>query len=163
LKHRLRDAFYSSPQLPRLLNPDAIRRTISDGVTQGVLGYASKDASGRVKLQKFKESLSDADVEVSDDIFILKAEDAQKLREPPRLAQLRVTPDHVVLRVGEQASFTCSGLDQYGQPIATPPVTWSSTGGKVTTDGLFTAGDKGGLFTVRTQGAELDRYRTGSG
>jgi hypothetical protein len=31
----VRDAFYSSPQLSRLLNPDSIKRTISDGVTQG--------------------------------------------------------------------------------------------------------------------------------
>ena len=34
----VRDAFYSSPQLPRLLNGDTIKRTICDGVTQGVLG-----------------------------------------------------------------------------------------------------------------------------
>jgi hypothetical protein len=46
----VRDAFYSSPQLPRLLNGDAIKRTICDGVTQGALGYASKDANGRIKL-----------------------------------------------------------------------------------------------------------------
>ena len=47
-----RDAFYSSPQLPRLLNPDAIRRTISDGVAAGQLGLATKDASGRLKLEQ---------------------------------------------------------------------------------------------------------------
>ena len=39
----VRDAFYSSPQLSRLLNPDSIKRTISDGVTQGLLGYATKE------------------------------------------------------------------------------------------------------------------------
>src|SRR5207253_2106540 len=38
----VRDAFYSSPQLSRLLNPDSIKRSISDGVTQGLLGYAVK-------------------------------------------------------------------------------------------------------------------------
>ena len=69
----VRDAFYSSPQLPRLLNPDSIKRTITDGVTQGLLGYASKDTNGRLKLTKLKESLLEADVEISDDFFILKA------------------------------------------------------------------------------------------
>src|SRR5262249_48829630 len=77
----VRDAFYSSPQLSRLLNPDSIKRTISDGVTQSLLGYATKDAGGRLKLRQFKESLSEADVEISDDVFVLKAEEAQKLQE----------------------------------------------------------------------------------
>jgi len=54
-----------------------------DGVTQGLLGYASKDAGGRLKLEKFKESLLDAAVEISDDVFVLKADEAQRLREPP--------------------------------------------------------------------------------
>ena len=46
----VRDAFYSSPQLPRLLNADAIKRTIGDGVMQGVLGYATKEDKGQLKL-----------------------------------------------------------------------------------------------------------------
>ncbi len=144
-----RDAFYSSPQLPRLLNPDAIKRTISDGVTQGLLGYASKDANGRLHLEKFKTSLLDADVEVSDDMFILRAEDAQKLLEPPRLARLVVRPEHVTLKPGEQASFTCSGLDQYGQPFATAAVIWTASGGNLTNDGVYTAATPSGLHTIR--------------
>jgi len=70
----VRDAFYSSPQQPRLLNPDSIKRTIADGVTQELLRCASKDTNGRLKLVKFKESLPEADVEISDDVFVLKAE-----------------------------------------------------------------------------------------
>ncbi|HEV3383164.1 MAG TPA: DUF499 domain-containing protein, partial [Gemmata sp.] len=50
----VRDAFYSSPLLSRLLNPDSIKRTITDGVTQGFLGYASKDTNGRLKLMRLK-------------------------------------------------------------------------------------------------------------
>jgi hypothetical protein len=146
-----RDAFYSSPQLPRLLNPDSIKRTICDGVTQGLLGYASKDAAGRLKLEKFEESLFDADVEISDDMFILKAEDAQKLKEPPRLAQLAVRPEHVTLKASEQAAFTCSGLDQYGQTFATPAVTWTATGGNITTAGVYTAGETAGRHIARAR------------
>src|SRR5262245_55190158 len=147
-----RDAFYASPQLSRLLDPDSIKRTISDGVTQGLLGYATKDAGGRLKLEKFKESLSDADVEISDDVFLLKAEDAQKLLEPPRLAQLVVRPEHPVLKPGGQVAFSCAGLDQDGQPVALPAVRWSASGGTITTDGLFTAGTPEGLHTVRAEG-----------
>ena len=145
----VRDAFYSSPLLPRLINPDVVKRTIADGVTQGIIGYAIKDASGRLKLERLKESLFDTEVEISDDVFILKADEAQKLREPPRVAQVLIRPEHVTLKVGEQAAFTCSGVDQYGQPISIGGVEWSATGGTVDGQGMFTAGDHGGAFTVK--------------
>ena len=60
----VRDAFFSSPQLPRLLNPDAVKRTICDGVSQGTLGYATKDAGGQLVLERFKESLAEEEVEI---------------------------------------------------------------------------------------------------
>ena len=41
----VRDAFFSSPSLPRLLNPNAIRRTIADGVNQKLIAYAGKSAA----------------------------------------------------------------------------------------------------------------------
>ena len=147
----VRDAFYSSPQLPRLLNADAVKRTICDGVTQGALGYASKDAKGQIKLEKLKQSLFDTDVEIADDVFILKADDAQKLLEPPRLAKLMVRHEHVLLRIGEQAAFTCSALDQYGQPFSASVIAWFANGGTITPDGLFTAGPTGGQYTVRAE------------
>jgi hypothetical protein len=152
----VRDAFYSSPQLSRLLNPESIKRTISDGVTHGLLGYASKDASGRLRLQKFKESLYDVDVEISDEMFVLKADEAQKLLEPPRLASLTIRPEHVVLKPGEQAAFNCSALDQYGHPIAVPAVSWSTTSGSITPTGVFTAGTMGGLHSVRATAGDRE-------
>jgi hypothetical protein len=152
----VRDAFYSSPKLSRLLNPDSIKRTISDGVNQNLLGYASKDGDGRLKLQKFKESLFDADVEVSDDMFVLKAEDAQKLREPPRLATLALRPSEVDLKPRGQAAFTCSALDQYGDSFATPAVTWSVSSGSIATDGVYTAGTTGGLHIIRATAGDRE-------
>jgi hypothetical protein len=152
----VRDAFYSSPQLSRLLNPDSIKRTISDGVTQGQLGCASKDAAGRLKLEKFKDSLSDAEVEISDDVFLLKADEAQKLLEPPRLAGLAIRPDHVVLKPGEQAAFAFSALDQYGHPFGAPAVNWSASSGSITPEGVYTAGPTGGLHTVRATAGGLE-------
>jgi len=145
----VRDAFYSSPQLPRLLQPDAIKRTIADGVTQGIFGYAHKDDGGQPVLERFNESLTEAEVDIADDMFILKAEDAQKLLEPPRLGQLLIHPEQVVLKPGQQASFSCSARDQYGQSFETPAVNWIAKGGTVTEDGTFTAGEDEGLFTVQ--------------
>lgn len=145
----VRDAFYSSPLLPRLLNAEQIKRSIADGVTQGLIGYATKDSSGRLKLELLKDSLFDADVEISDDVFILKPDEAQKLREPPRVAQLVIRPEHVVVKVGEQASFSCSAIDQYGQPIGIGQVNWSASGGSMDSSGMFTAGDHGGAFAIK--------------
>jgi hypothetical protein len=152
----VRDAFYSSPQLSRLLNPDSIKRTISDGVTQGLLGYASKDAGRRLKLEKFKESLSEAEVEFSDDMFILQADEAQKLLEPPRLASLSIRPEHVVLKPSEQATFACSALDQYGRPFPSPAVAWSASAGTITPEGVYTAGTTGGLYTIRATAGDRE-------
>jgi hypothetical protein len=152
----VRDAFYSSPQLSRLLNPESIKRTISDGVTQGLLGYARKEANGTVKLERFQTSLSDAEVEISEDMFILKAEEAQKLKEPPRLASLAVRPDNYILAPGGQIAFSCSALDQYARPFALPAVSWSASAGTITPDGLYTAGPTSGLHTVRAAAADVE-------
>ncbi|MDY3563018.1 DUF499 domain-containing protein [Gemmata sp. JC673] len=146
-----RDAFYSSPQLSRLLNPDAIKRTVADGVSQGHLGYATKDPSGRLKLQRFQESMSETEVEISDDVFVLKAADAVKLKEPPRLESLTVRPERPTIKPGEQVSFTCSANDQYGQPYPLTQAAWTATGGAITAEGAYTAGPVCGLHTVRAE------------
>ena len=145
----VRNAFYSSPLLPRLLNPDQIKRSIADAVTQGLLGYVTKDASGRLKLEKLKESLFDADVEISDDAYIIKADEAKKLKDPPKLVELSIQPDHVVLKIGEQASFYCAGRDQYGQPIAVTSIEWTALGGSIEPNGLYTADGQSGAYNVK--------------
>ena len=147
----VRDAFYSSPLLPRLFNPNAVGRMIADGVTQGLFSLATKGPDGQFKLEDLKTGLFEADVKPADDVFILKAADAQKLKEPPRLDKLIIKPDHPVVKVGEQVSFTCLGVDQYAEPFAIDGVTWSATIGTVTPQGLFTAGSTGGLETVKAQ------------
>ena len=151
-----RDAFYSSPQLPRLLDADAIKRTICDGVSQGTLGYASKDNKGQLVLERYKESLGENEVEIADDMFILKSEDAQKLLEPPRLAQLLIHPEQAVLKPSQQASFSCSARDQYGQSFETPALKWTAKGGSVTDDGTFTADETEGLYSVHATAGGLE-------
>ena len=149
----VRDAFFSSPQLPRLIDADAIKRTIADGVSQGTLGYATKDASGQLKLERFKESFSEADVDIADDVFLLKEDDARKLQEPPHLDRISIQPAETALKPGEQATFTCSGVDQYGQAFAIGSSKWSATAGTITEDGLYETdtNSPGGLFVVTVE------------
>ena len=98
-----------------------------------------------------------ADVDIADDVFLLKADDARKLLEPPRLDRLLIRPSDVVLKPGEQASFTCSGIDQYGEPFTLGSANWSATAGAIGDDGLYTADadSAGGLFTVQAESGGL--------
>jgi len=148
----VRDAFFASPALPRLSNPDSIKRTIADGVSKGDLGYARRKSGGGLSLlKKPGESLAEHDVEISEDICILKAEDAQKLVEPPRLAKLTLDPARVEIRPGEVAVFGVKGTDQYGQSIAISGCQWSvpsGLGGSIDQTGKFTAGTDLGAFSV---------------
>ncbi len=158
----VRDAFFSSPQLPRLLDGDVIKRTIADGVSRGLVGYAAKDDQGRVVLERFESAMTEAEVEIDEDVFILKREAALKLVDPPRPAQILVHPEQVALQPGQQASFSLSARDQYGQPCKVSVINWSAKGGAISEEGVFTAGEAEGQYnvSVSTNGLEaLARVR----
>lgn len=142
-----RDAFYAAPALPRLLDGDTIKRTIADGVTQGLIGYARKDAGGRLVLDRFEESLPESVVEISDEVFIVKADHAKRLKEPPRLDGLHIHPDAVRVKPGEAATFRVEGRDQYGAGFPIGEVEWGATGGSIA-DGKFSAAAEAGVFSV---------------
>jgi hypothetical protein len=164
-----RDAFYASPQLPRLLAADVIKRTIADGVSRGEIGYATKNADGSLKLVRFKESLAEAEVEIDDEHFILQAAEAQKLLEPPRLATIAIEPGYTTLSPGGTATFKVTAKDQYGQPFTAPAVTWTAKGGEIVPDGTFTAGTAEGSHSVSatagdvTAAAEVRVQKAGTG
>jgi hypothetical protein len=73
----VRDAFFASPQFPRLLNPDGIKDTIARGVESGMLGYIGKNSDGSYVPFYWKFSLSILDVEISDETFIIKRDTAE--------------------------------------------------------------------------------------
>lgn len=73
----LRDALYSSPIFPRVLNAESIKDTVVRGVENGLLAYVGKDASGKYQPFAFKRSINQSDVEFSEDMYIVTAETAQ--------------------------------------------------------------------------------------
>lgn len=73
----VRDAFFASPVFPRVLNAESIKDTIVRGVENGVLAYVGKSTTGKYQPFAFKKSLSPADVEFSEDMYVIKAETAQ--------------------------------------------------------------------------------------
>jgi hypothetical protein len=150
-----RDAFYASPQLPRLLTADVITRTIADGVSRGDLGYATKNADGSLKLVRFKEPLAESEVEIDDEHFILQAGEAQKLLEPPRLATIAIEPSYTTLGPGGTTTFNVTAKDQYGQPFAAPTVAWTSECGEIASDGIFTAGATEGIHGISATAGDV--------
>jgi hypothetical protein len=149
----VRDAFFASPLFPRLLNGDSVKETIARGVENGVLAYVGKGRSGRYEPFLFGTSLSPDEVEISEEMFVLTAEEAKKHIKPPRLTTLVVSPSQVTVEPGKKQSFTAKGLDQHGRDIDAGQVAWTATGGSVDADGVYQAGpDEGSFLVTATSG-----------
>ena len=74
----VRDAFFASPQFPRLLNSESLKETIARGVGNRVLAYVGKKPDGSYDPFHWKSSsLTAFDVELSDDMYILQPEIAE--------------------------------------------------------------------------------------
>ncbi len=73
----VRDAFFASPQFPRLLNPESLKETIARGVENGMLGYVGKKPDGSYAPFHWKSSLTIFDVELSEDMYIIQRETAE--------------------------------------------------------------------------------------
>ena len=73
----VRDAFFASPQFPRLLNSESLKDTIARGVENGMLGYVGKKSDGTYSPFHWKSSLTAFDVELSDDMYLIHKETAE--------------------------------------------------------------------------------------
>jgi len=152
----VRDACFASPQFPRLLDGNSVKDTIAKGVSAGILAYVGKQSGGGYKPFVFQESITPADIEISDDMYIITAEEAKKHIEPPRLTALTVHPEYAQVKPGARITFKASGLDQHGQPMPVSGVAWMAQGGDVDQDGNFKAGPDEGEFLVE---ASVDGLR----
>ena len=151
----VRDAFFASPALPRLIDPDSIKQTIADAVSSKLIGYARREGN-RTVLDRFGEALGENEVEISEDIVILKADDAQKLLEPPRLDRLVISPERVDVNPNEHASFTVKGFDQYGHPFTVEHPSWSVLGCTVEPDGRIRVGESPGVYAITARVGDIE-------
>ena len=145
----VRDAFFASPQLPRLLNPEALRRTIADGVSQKLLAYVGpKGDDGKYYPFVFGQTLLPGNIEFSDEMFIIAAEEAKKQIEEPRLTRLEVRPPHVQLKPGESYNLAVQGFDQHDRPFPVSVIVWEAQGCRVDASGKVVAEEREGYCTV---------------
>jgi hypothetical protein len=133
----VRDAFYASPLFPRLLNPDAIKETIARGVSNGQLAYVGKTAGGKYHPFNFERTITTADIEISEEMFIITKEVAEAYRkdatrpagatQAPSSTQVGDTGDLFRPRTDE---ITATPVTHGGQSGPQPPpqksgLTWS--------------------------------------
>jgi hypothetical protein len=144
----VRNAFFASPQFPKLLNPDSIRDTISRGVTNGMLAYVGRAPDRSYKPFYFNTSLSPSEIEISDDMFIISAEEARKNIEPPKLTVLEISPQNIYIEPGKSYGFLVKGLDQHSRAMEIDKVIWKADGGTIDDKGIFKAGTVEGTYKI---------------
>lgn len=151
----VRDAFYASPQFPRLLQANTIREAIARGVTDGLIAYVGKRESGGYDPFFYKDLLEESDVEISEDVFIIKSEEAEKHIRPPELSSISINPQSAVLEPNKGQSFTIKSRDQFGNEFPLKEIQWSSPGGETSKDGVYTAGAREGNFLITVRSGKV--------
>jgi hypothetical protein len=147
----VRDAFYASPQFPRLIDPDAIKDTIARGAAEGHIAYVGKAPNGNYSPFIYKKSLDVLDVEVSEDMFIITSAEAEKHIKPPELTKVLILPSQIQTEPGVNQTFTANGLDQFGRVFEIDKIEWSATGGEIGSNGVYKAGNDQGNFLVQAK------------
>lgn len=134
----VRDAFFASPQFPRLLNPDSIKDTIARGVENGMLGYVGRKADGSYAPFHWNSSLPFQDVEISDDVFLIQKEVAEAYKAGKASPPPAVSGGPAV--VGGPVTMPLP-LGGSGLAPGTPPVTEGKTSGPAGLPRLLWSGD----------------------
>lgn len=90
------------------------------------------------------------------DVPGLTAENSTSVTVTATPTALTVSPSGATLAVQENQVFSATMLDQFGNPVADPPITWSTTGGgTVSPAGLYTATAAGGPWQVTATSGSL--------
>ncbi|MDF0589675.1 DUF499 domain-containing protein [Methanotrichaceae archaeon Mx] len=141
----VRDTFFASPQFPRLLDPSAVKETIANGVSNGIFAYVGKAGSGRYDPIFSNTELRAGEVEISDEIFIVK----EPIDVEIDVKKVVVSPDNVVLRPGDEVRFVARGFDDHGREVSIEAIGWSAFGGSIDDSGSFRSGPDEGTFVVK--------------
>jgi len=110
-----------------------------------LLPIVGKTADGRYDPIYSKTTLSPDNVEITDDMYIVKEPVKQPPQEPETII---VSPGQANLNVSGEMQFSARALDKLGNEIGEAKVVWSATGGFIDEIGNFKAGSEEGTFKV---------------
>jgi hypothetical protein len=97
-----------------------------------------------------------AEVEISEDLFVITAEEAKKNVENPKLTSLVIQPAQTRIEPKKKTIFQANGIDQFGRTMPVEKVHWSATGGTIADDGVFAAGEDEGSFVVKAKAGTIE-------
>ena len=89
----VKDAFFASPQFPRLINGEVIKNTVATGVTNGTFAYVGKTPDNKYKPFMFNETMGAIEVELSDDVFIIPNELAEEYKRSQKVPEVETGTD----------------------------------------------------------------------
>jgi len=154
----VREAVFASPVFPRLLDPDAIKDTIVKGVESGQFAYVGKTAEGQYEPFCYKKSLSPVEVEISDEVFIIKRELAEiylkagarvvEKEQTPSQTQPPVTVEHPLVESIAQQAKPDSPVRRIAWTGEVAPQKWMNFYTKLLTKFV---GEKGLKLTIKVE------------
>ncbi|HPO16665.1 MAG TPA: DUF499 domain-containing protein [Candidatus Hydrogenedentes bacterium] len=129
----IRDAFFASPLFPKLINGEqVVKDTIVRGVQGGMLAYVGKGKGRCYEPFHYAETLSPMDVEISDDMYVIKkdvAEAYKKKQSAPSKGSAAEEPPGYTGTPGAGGETGPTPLPQKpGTQIDLPPVPEIQTG-----------------------------------
>lgn len=133
---QIREVFYSSPVFPKLKNPLSISSTISKGVANSTFGVCQLQ-SGNITNVIIGKTVSVDDIEISDEVAILLAEEARKYEEPRLLKRIVLFSPKTNLLPREDVQVTAVGYDQFNEIIAIHNIEWSTSSGNISSNGFL--------------------------
>ncbi len=106
----------------------------------------------------FLAGQSEGNFTITATVGLFKGSASVTVVEPLRLTRLVITPQKVHLELGQRQTFSVRGLDQRGDEINIGQVSWYATGGAISTNGIFQAGQNSGNFEVIATVGEISGY-----
>jgi hypothetical protein len=100
----------------------------------------------------FRTTLTEIEVEISEDRYLIRPEQAIKAVEPPRLSEIVIDSPLGTIETGTPLQFAARGMDQFGAPMDLSSVAWSTTAGSIDANGLFFADSPGSYVVKATVG-----------
>lgn len=120
----VRDVCFASPRFPRLLSSNGIKETIARGVSDGMLAYVGKTGAGAYEPFIFNQSLTAAQIELSEDMFIITRETAEqylKQRDEANRQKAERDKQKITQPLPESEEKAGSVDDRDGVGVTQPP------------------------------------------
>jgi len=132
-----------------------VKESIIRGVSAKMMAYVVKTPEGRYDPFVFGEALDPIEIDISDDTFIITAEEAKKHIEPPHLTSVSVSPGNNRIQPGKKYTYVATGYDQFGREFAVSGIEWKCTGGVIDENGVLTATEDEGSYIVEAHVDEV--------